>query len=51
MLIATCCTSNRRMWDQNEGNNLQAGRTIYNDLGEPQDLSSGHTSLLLRQFV
>jgi hypothetical protein len=29
----------------------ESGRTICNDLCEPQDLSSGHASLLLRQFV
>jgi hypothetical protein len=60
MLITNCCTSNRRMQVQNGGNGLQAERrrTSYNsvylvvdELCEPQDLSSGHTSLLLRQFV
>jgi hypothetical protein len=58
MLIANCWTSNRQMHVQKEGKNYHTGRTIYNssylvvdDVSEPQDLSSSHKSLLLRQFV
>jgi hypothetical protein len=58
MLITNCCTSNRHIRIQNERNGLYPDRTVYSsgylvahDLCKPQDLSNGHTSLLLRQFV